>query len=50
MMLPRVHDSPIPMNTTSGLDSETATAPTDALRIWPSVTGSQFLAAVSRLT
>src|SRR5689334_13163677 len=39
MMLPRMHDSPIPMYTTSGLDSETATAPTDALFTWPSVTG-----------
>src|SRR4030095_8461097 len=41
MMLPRMHDSPIPMNTTSGFDSETATAPTDALLICPSVTGDQ---------
>ena len=30
-----------PMNTTSGLDSETATAPTDELRTWPSVTAAQ---------
>ena len=29
------------MNTTSGLESETATAPTDELWTWPSVTGSQ---------
>jgi hypothetical protein len=42
MMLPRMHDSPMPIQTTSGLDSETATAPTDALVIWPSVTGAQF--------
>src|SRR5205809_6730161 len=39
MMLPRMHASPMPMYTTSGLDSETATAPTDELLIWPSVTG-----------
>src|SRR4051794_13581113 len=39
MMLPRMHDSPIPMKTTSGFDSETATAPTDELLICPSVTG-----------
>src|SRR5918993_4277163 len=42
MMLPRIHDSPIPIKTTSGFDSDTATAPTEALLIWPSVTGSQF--------
>ncbi len=42
MMLPRMHDSPMPMKTMSGFDSETATAPTDALLIWPSVTGAQF--------
>ena len=42
MMLPRIADSPIPMYTTSGLLSLTATAPTDALVICPSVTGAQF--------
>jgi hypothetical protein len=42
MMLPRMHDSPVPMNTTSGFDSDTATAPTDELAIWPSVTGVQL--------
>src|SRR3954452_3850639 len=40
MTLPRMHDSPIPMYTTSGFDSDTATAPTDALFTWPSVTGA----------
>ncbi len=40
-----MHDSPMPMNTTSGSDSETATAPTDALDTWPSVTGTQLLPA-----
>ena len=40
MMLPRIADSPIPMKTRSGFDSLTATAPTDALLIWPSVTGA----------
>src|SRR5882762_8945429 len=45
MMLPRMHDSPIPMNTSSGRDSETATAPTDELLIWPSVTGAHFMPA-----
>ena len=34
-----MHDSPMPMKTMSGFDSETATAPTDALVIWPSVIG-----------
>src|SRR3954471_19258569 len=34
-----MHDSPMPMKTTSGFDSETATAPTDALCTCPSVTG-----------
>src|ERR1041384_367064 len=38
MMLPRMHDSPIPMNTMFGSDSATATAPTEALLICPSVT------------
>ncbi len=42
MMLPRMHVSPVPMKTTSGLDSLTATAPTDALVILPSVTGDQL--------
>src|SRR6185369_6601768 len=42
MMLPRMHDSPIPMYTTSGFESATATAPTDELLIWPSVTGFQL--------
>src|SRR5262245_19913375 len=42
MMLPRMHDSPIPMNTISGFDSDTATAPTDALLTCPSVTGFQL--------
>src|SRR5262245_25707487 len=41
MMLPRMHDSPVPMYATSGFDSDTATAPTDALVICPSVTGAQ---------
>src|SRR5688500_5929325 len=41
MMLPRMHVSPIPMYTMSGLLSLTATAPTDALLICPSVTGAQ---------
>src|SRR5438128_11743297 len=39
-MLPRMHDSPVPMKTISGFVSETATAPTDELWIWPSVTGA----------
>src|SRR6478609_844309 len=43
MMLPRMHDSPMPMNTTSGFDSDTATAPTDELLIWPSVMGAHFI-------
>src|SRR6476619_2543554 len=43
MLLPRMHDSPIPMYTTSGFDSDTATAPTDALFTWPSVTGVQLM-------
>jgi hypothetical protein len=42
MMLPRMQVSPMPMNTMSGLDSDTATAPTDALRTCPSVTGVQL--------
>src|SRR5688572_4393396 len=42
MMLPRMHDSPMPMKTTSGFDSDTATAPTEELVICPSVTGIQF--------
>jgi hypothetical protein len=42
MMLPRMADSPMPMKTRSGFDSLTATAPTEALVIWPSVTGTQF--------
>src|SRR6476660_6289925 len=42
MMLPRMHDSPMPMNTTSGRVSATATAPTDELLIWPSGTGAHF--------
>jgi hypothetical protein len=37
MMLPRMHVSPMPMYTMSGFDSDTATAPTDALCTWPSV-------------
>ena len=37
-----MHDSPMPIQTMSGLVSETATAPTDALCSWPSVTGAQF--------
>src|SRR5687767_837615 len=44
-MLRRMHDSPMPMNTTSGLDSDTATAPTDELLICPSVTGAHVLPA-----
>src|SRR5437763_4380178 len=43
MMLPRMHDSPVPMKTTSGRDSETATAPIEELVIWPSVTGAHFM-------
>src|SRR4029079_13639515 len=43
MMLARMQDSPMPMNTTSGRDSETATAPTDELVSWPSVTGAHFM-------
>src|SRR3954468_18404629 len=43
MMLPRMHDSPVPMNTMSGFDSDTATAPTEALVNWPSVTGAQVV-------
>src|SRR3954453_4481054 len=43
MMLPRMHDSPGPMKTISGFDSETATAPTEALVSWPSVTGAQVV-------
>ena len=39
MMLPRIALSPVPMYTTSGWLSLTATAPTDALVICPSVTG-----------
>lgn len=39
MMFPRMQVSPIPMKTRLGLVSLTATAPTDALRISPSVTG-----------
>jgi hypothetical protein len=42
MMLPRMHVSPMPMYTTSGFVSLTATAPTEALRISPSVTGAQL--------
>src|SRR5918995_1433442 len=45
MMLPRMQFSPIPMKTRSGFDSDTATAPTDELLIWPSVTGAQVLPA-----
>ena len=36
-----MHCSPMPIQTMSGLVSETATAPTDELVIWPSVTGTQ---------
>src|SRR5215468_5411593 len=43
MMLPRMHDSPMPMKTVSGRDSETATAPTEELPITPSVTGAHFI-------
>src|ERR1700674_5184835 len=42
MMLPRMQVSPMPMNTTSGLLSLTATAPPEALLICPSVTGAQL--------
>src|SRR5262249_30028736 len=45
MMLPRMHDSPMPISTRSGFDSETATAPTDALVSWPSVTGAHVAPA-----
>ena len=41
-MLPRMQASPIPMNRMSGFVRATAIAPTDELRIWPSVTGAQF--------
>src|SRR6185437_4963287 len=37
--LPRMSASPVPMYTTSGFEADTATAPTEALVIWPSVTG-----------
>src|SRR5829696_4325442 len=40
MMLPRMHDSPIPMKMMFGSVSETATAPTEALVIRPSVIGA----------
>ena len=42
MMLPRMQVSPIPMKTRSGFVSLTATAPTDALLMSPSVTGAQL--------
>jgi hypothetical protein len=42
MMLPRMHVSPMPMTTSSGFVSLTATAPTLALLSWPSVTGAQL--------
>ena len=45
MMLPRMQFSPMPMNTMSGFDSDTATAPTEELLICPSVTGAQLLPA-----
>ena len=45
MMLPRMHDSPMPMQTMSGFESDTATAPTEELVIRPSVTGAQLLPA-----
>src|SRR6185436_20878009 len=45
MMLPRMQDSPIPIQTTLGFASDTATAPTEELVIWPSVTGAQLLPA-----
>src|SRR3954452_3665623 len=41
MTLPRMHPSPMPMKMMFGSDSDTATAPTDALVIWPSVIGAQ---------
>ncbi|OYV67161.1 MAG: hypothetical protein B7Z72_10095 [Gemmatimonadetes bacterium 21-71-4] len=40
MMLPRISHSPVPMITSLGSVSETPTAPTEALVIWPSVTGA----------
>src|SRR4051812_24856811 len=43
MILPRMHDSPMPMNTVSGRDSDTATAPTDELVSWPSVVGAHVM-------
>src|SRR5437660_11141521 len=46
MMLPRMHDSPVPMNTMSGFDSETATAPTEELVICPSVTAAHVTPSV----
>src|SRR5215831_8788457 len=42
-MLPRMHASPVPMKMTSGFDSATATAPTDALVIWLSVMAAQVV-------
>src|ERR1017187_3912994 len=38
---PRMHDSPVPMKTMFESLALTATAPTDELWIWPSVTGTQ---------
>src|SRR6516162_1589996 len=43
MILPRIQDSPVPIKTMSGFDSDTATAPTEELVIWPSVTGDQSI-------
>ena len=43
-----MHCSPMPMQTTSGLVSDTATAPTEELWICPSVTGAPVSAAVGR--
>src|SRR6185436_17110691 len=45
MMLPRMQDSPMPIHTVSGLESDTATAPTEELVMSPSVTALQLLPA-----
>ena len=44
-MTPRIECSPIPMYTTFGSDSETATAPTEEVATNPSVTGFQLMPA-----
>ncbi len=42
-ILPRMHDSPVPMKTSSGFVSDTATAPTEELVICPSVIGAHVV-------